>query len=279
MEEKEGGEGKGCESGKLRGKETGAPPSLPRLFYLFPSLPTFALSLPVPSRSPHFPLQLFFLLSLLPVLPTFFSSPPLFRFLLSFSFYLLFPPFLPFSFYLLFPPFLPFPSYPTSCPSQPMPNFPIFLTFLFFHSSCISYLSFPLDVSPFLPFSFPPTCHPSHLFPSLPTCLRFNLFPFSLLPTLPTFLLPSLHPALLTFSFPRFTLSPTGQGACWSPFFGTPVAQKVIRLIKLRKISYSMEIISALKLSSGVSSRSHFIQVSQGYISPIQNLGARIQLQ
>jgi hypothetical protein len=46
---------------------------------------------------------------------------------------------------------------------------------------------------------------------------------------------------------------------------------------KFGKISYSMQIILALKLSSGVSlKKSCFIQVIHGYLGQTQNLGARI---
>jgi hypothetical protein len=39
------------------------------------------------------------------------------------------------------------------------------------------------------------------------------------------------------------------------PLFQRPVAQKVVKLNKFGKISYSTEIVLALKLSSGVSSK------------------------
>jgi hypothetical protein len=51
------------------------------------------------------------------------------------------------------------------------------------------------------------------------------------------------------------TLSLTGGGPIGPPLFKRPVAQKVIKLKKFGKISYSTEIILALKLSSGVSSK------------------------
>jgi hypothetical protein len=44
-------------------------------------------------------------------------------------------------------------------------------------------------------------------------------------------------------------------GPIGPPLFKRPVAQKVIKLKKFRKISYSTEIILALKLSTGVSSK------------------------
>jgi hypothetical protein len=54
------------------------------------------------------------------------------------------------------------------------------------------------------------------------------------------------------------TLSLRG-GGLFDPFFEWPVAQKVMKLQKFGKISYSMEIILALKLSSGVSLKKRFI--------------------
>jgi hypothetical protein len=47
------------------------------------------------------------------------------------------------------------------------------------------------------------------------------------------------------------TLSLTG-GPIGHPLFQRPVAQKVLKLKKFGKISYSTEIVLALKLSSGV---------------------------
>jgi hypothetical protein len=44
-------------------------------------------------------------------------------------------------------------------------------------------------------------------------------------------------------------------GPIGPPLFKRPVAQKVIKLKKFGKISYSTQIILALKLSSGVSSK------------------------
>jgi hypothetical protein len=44
-------------------------------------------------------------------------------------------------------------------------------------------------------------------------------------------------------------------GPIGPPLFKRPVAQKVIKLKKFGKISYSREIVLALKLSSGVSSK------------------------
>jgi hypothetical protein len=46
-----------------------------------------------------------------------------------------------------------------------------------------------------------------------------------------------------------------GGGPFGPPLFKRPVAQKAIKLKKFGKISYSMEIVLALKLSSGVSSK------------------------
>jgi hypothetical protein len=50
-----------------------------------------------------------------------------------------------------------------------------------------------------------------------------------------------------------------------------------MKLKKFGKISYSTEIILALNLSLGVSSKKVvFIQVIHGYLGQTQNLGARI---
>jgi hypothetical protein len=71
----------------------------------------------------------------------------------------------------------------------------------------------------------------------------------------------------------------THQGGLLAPppLFRRPVAKKVMKLKKFGKISYSMEIILGLKLSSGVSyKKSHFIQVIHGSLGETQNLGARI---
>ncbi len=54
---------------------------------------------------------------------------------------------------------------------------------------------------------------------------------------------------------PSLTLSLTGGGPIGPPLFQRPVAQKVIKLKKFGKISYSTEIVLALKLSSDVSSK------------------------
>ncbi len=50
-------------------------------------------------------------------------------------------------------------------------------------------------------------------------------------------------------------LSLTGGGPIGPPLFQRPVAQKVMKLKEIGKISYSMEIVLALKLSLGVSSK------------------------
>jgi hypothetical protein len=52
----------------------------------------------------------------------------------------------------------------------------------------------------------------------------------------------------------ELTLSLTGV-AYWPPLFQRPVALKVMKLKKYGKISFSTEIVLALKLSSGVSSK------------------------
>jgi hypothetical protein len=44
-------------------------------------------------------------------------------------------------------------------------------------------------------------------------------------------------------------------GPIGPPLFQRPVAQKVMKIKKFAKISYSTEIVLALKLSSGVSSK------------------------
>jgi hypothetical protein len=64
----------------------------------------------------------------------------------------------------------------------------------------------------------------------------------------------SLHYTVTAQNRRNLTLSLTGGGPIGPPLFKRPVAQKVIKLKKFGKISYSTEIILALKLSSGVSS-------------------------
>jgi hypothetical protein len=61
-----------------------------------------------------------------------------------------------------------------------------------------------------------------------------------------------------------------------APLFERHLAKKVMKLKKFVEISQSLEIISALKLSSNVSSRSLFIQVTHNYLGQTQNLRARI---
>jgi hypothetical protein len=62
----------------------------------------------------------------------------------------------------------------------------------------------------------------------------------------------------ISWTTPELTVNPLthwGRGAYWLPSFESPVAQKVMKLNKFGKISYSPEVILALKLSSGVSSK------------------------
>jgi hypothetical protein len=49
-----------------------------------------------------------------------------------------------------------------------------------------------------------------------------------------------------------------------------------MKLKKLGKISRSLEIILALKLSSGVSEKKLFYTCNHGYLGQTQNLGARM---
>jgi hypothetical protein len=66
-----------------------------------------------------------------------------------------------------------------------------------------------------------------------------------------------------------------GGGPIGPPLFQRPVAQKVMRLKKFGKISYSTEIVLALKLSSGVSSKKLFYISNSWLFRPNPKFGGQ----